>query len=193
MSLYPAGKKENSTLKAVKESVPGFNEPSAFEKCCPKLTFKQRLIGFCSCAGFGYLLSLIGTLTLIGGATPENLRTFAILYVMGNIIALVATGFLLGPAAQCTKMWAETRRYSTAFYLIMLIVVFSVALTKQHIALIFFCLFIQILAGAWYALSYVPFGRKIVIGGCKRTVCKPCVEAMGEGGDGGGGGGGSSG
>lgn len=68
-------------------------------------------------------------MTLIGGVNAENLRTFAILYVLGNIIALVATGFLLGPASQCKKMWAETRRYSTAFYLIMLIVVFSVAIT----------------------------------------------------------------
>ena len=68
-------------------------------------------------------------MTLIGGVTAENLRTFAILYVLGNIIALIATGFLLGPASQCKKMWAETRRYSTAFYLIMLIVVFAVAIT----------------------------------------------------------------
>lgn len=67
-------------------------------------------------------------MTLIGGATPENIRTFAILYVIGNIIALTATGFLLGPASQCKKMWAETRRYSTAFYLIMLIIVFAVAI-----------------------------------------------------------------
>ena len=123
---------------------------------------------------------------MIGGVTPENLRTFAILYVIGNVIALVATGFLLGPAAQCKKMWAETRRFSTAFYLIMLIVVLVVALTKQHIALVLFVLFIQILAGAWYALSYIPFGRKIVIAFMKRTICKPCCEvyesAKGEGG-----------
>jgi hypothetical protein len=184
---FLTGKKENTTLKAVKDSVPGFQEPSAFEKCCPKLSFKQRIIGFVCCAGFGYLLSLIGTMVLIGGVTAENLQTFAILYVMGNLIALVATGFLLGPAAQCKKMWDETRRFSTAFYLIMLIVVFAVALTKQNIALIFFCLFVQILAGAWYALSYVPFGRKMVIACWKRTICKPCFDAYEGGGEGGGG------
>lgn len=70
-------------MKSVKEAVPGFQEKSAFEKCCPNLTFKQvskrvgrfehpdfkrlipfrdvsqRIIGFASCAGFGYLLSMI--------------------------------------------------------------------------------------------------------------------------------------
>lgn len=71
-------------------------------------------------------------MTLIGGVNASNLRTFACLYVFGNIIALVATGFLLGPASQCKKMWAETRRYSTAFYLIMLIVVFAVAIAVRY-------------------------------------------------------------
>ena len=97
------------------------------------------------CAGFGYLLSFIvscisnkmidrsydtqGTLTLIGGPTDKNIRTFVILYVIGNIIALCATGFLLGPKSQCIKMWHPTRRFSTAFYLIMLIVVLAVAVS----------------------------------------------------------------
>ena len=37
-----------------------------------------------------------GTLVLIGGPTPRNITTFAVLYVVGNVIALCATGFLLG-------------------------------------------------------------------------------------------------
>jgi hypothetical protein len=78
-----------------------------------------------------------GTLVLVGGATEKNVRTFVVLYVIGNFIALCATGFLLGPKAQCVKMWHPTRRYSTAFYLIMLIVVLAVAVAVrtlyQHI------------------------------------------------------------
>lgn len=66
-------------------------------------------------------------MVLVGGATNANIRTFVILYVLGNVIALCATGFLLGPKAQCVKMWHPTRRYSTAFYLTMLIVVLAVA------------------------------------------------------------------
>jgi hypothetical protein len=62
---------------------------------------------------------------------PSNkaVRTFAILYVLGNIITLAATGFLLTPQSQWAKMWDPTRRYTTAFYLTMLVVVFCVAIT----------------------------------------------------------------
>jgi hypothetical protein len=74
---------------------------------------------------------LQGTLTLFGGLTDANVRTFVILYVIGNVIALCATGFLLGPKSQCMKMWDPTRRYSTAFYLVMLIIVLAVAVAVR--------------------------------------------------------------
>jgi hypothetical protein len=56
-------------------------------------------------------------------------------------------------------------------------------------------LFIEILAGSWYALSYIPFGRKIVITFFKRTICKPCCDAYeaSKGSGGGGAAGGSKG
>lgn len=83
-----------------------------------------------------YLYLLIfkkGTLTLFGGLTNANIRTFVILYVIGNVIALCATGFLLGPKSQCMKMWDPTRRYSTAFYLAMLIIVLAVAVSVSYL------------------------------------------------------------
>ena len=110
----------------------------------------------------GYVIAFVGTLTLFGGINDKNITTFAILYVCGNVIALCATGFLIGPKSQCNKMWAPTRRYSTAFFLVMLIVVFAVALAKQNVWLIIFLLAVEVTAGVWYGLSYVPFGRKIV-------------------------------
>lgn len=168
--------------------IPGFQEEPACAKCCPKLTFKQRIIGFASCCGFGYILSLIGSLTLIGGPTDTNIRTFICLYVFGNIIALCATGFLLGPKSQCKKMWDPTRRFSTAAYLGLLIIVFAVAVAKQNVGLVLFLLFLEVLAGTWYALSYIPFGRKAATACLKRTICKPCWDVYQESKGGGGGG-----
>lgn len=107
--------------------LPMFAEEPACAKYCPNLTFKQRIIGFAGCAGMGVLLSFMGTMTLIGGPTKNNVRTFIILYIFGNVIALCSTGFLLGPRSQCRQMFHPTRRYSTCFYLVMLIIVFSVA------------------------------------------------------------------
>ena len=79
-----------------------------------------------------YSLVMQGTLLLVGSGMPPSdsaVRTFAILYVLGNIITLCATGFLLTPQSQWSKMWDETRRYTTAFYLTMLVVVFALAIT----------------------------------------------------------------
>lgn len=90
-------------------------------------------------------------------------------------IALCATGFLSGPKAQCKKMWLPTRRYSTAFYLIMIIVVFIVAVMKQNVFLVLFLLAVEIVAGAWYSISYIPFARKIVLNFLRACgICFPC-------------------
>ena len=32
------------------------------------------------------------------------------------------------------------------------------------------------MAATWYALSYVPFGRKVVISFLRKTICKPCFQ-----------------
>ena len=103
------------------------------------------------------------------------------LYVLGNVVALLATGFLLGPKSQCIKMWDPSRRYTTAFYLAMLIIVFAVAVARQNVVLVLFLLFIQILAGIWYTLSYIPFAQRMVIMFFKNTLCKPCFDAFGGG------------
>jgi len=144
---------------------------------CPKLTYSQRLMGFMVCTGTGYLLALLGSLILFGGFSDSNIRLFITLYVMGNVVSLLSTGFLCGPKAQCIKMWDPTRRWSTAFYLSMLVVVFAVALAKQNIFLILFLLFVQYLSGIWYTASFIPFGRQMIVGCLKSTICKPCWEA----------------
>ncbi len=107
-----------------------FPEPSACESCVPDMTYTQRVTGFAICAVCGYGLSLIGSLTLLGGFTDKNIQTFAVLYALGNVVALMSTGFLMGPKRQCRVMWKPTRFWTTAFYLTMIIVVFSVAVAK---------------------------------------------------------------
>jgi len=108
-----------------------FPEEPACAKCMPNMTYKQRLYGFGACFALGWLLSFMGTMTLIGGPTSQNITAFVALYVVGNVVALCATGFLLGPRRQCAKMWHPTRRYSTAFFLVMLIIVFAVAVAVR--------------------------------------------------------------
>ena len=106
---------------------------------------------------------------MIGGPTQKNIAAFAVLFVVGNIVALLGTGFLLGPRTQCRKMWDPTRRFSAAFYLSMLVIVFALAVSGQNVGLVICMLIIEVCAASWYGLSYIPFGRKIVIGFVKRT------------------------
>ena len=50
------------------------------------IIFICRIIGFISCSAFGFVLSLIGTFILFGGTSATNVRLFAVLYVLGNVI-----------------------------------------------------------------------------------------------------------
>ena len=59
--------------------------------CCD-LTLSQRLTGFVSCFGIGMLISFLSTISL----WQANYTSFAALYTVGNIIALLSMGFLMG-------------------------------------------------------------------------------------------------
>ena len=59
--------------------------------CCT-LSFKQRLYGFAGCFAFGMLLSFLSTMQLWSG----NYQAFGALYSIGNLTALLSTGFLMG-------------------------------------------------------------------------------------------------
>ena len=118
--------------------------------CC-ELTFMQRLQGFGACFGIGMLISFLSTIKLWAG----NMRDFAVMYSIGNMVALLSMGFLMGacrmccavfvcllphlpplhtnvttsvcPKSQCKNMFHETRRIATVIYLILLIVTLVVA------------------------------------------------------------------
>uniref|UniRef100_A0A7S2XXF0 Vesicle transport protein n=1 Tax=Fibrocapsa japonica TaxID=94617 RepID=A0A7S2XXF0_9STRA len=132
------------------------------ESMCPKLTMQQRVIGFCICFGLGYLISFLAVMSLIK-ANEEGIRQFAILYIIGNIIALCGTAFLVGPKSHCKKMFHKSRRGAAAFYLLMLLVVLVAAVAGAHIILVLFLLLIQVCAAMWYMASYIPYGRRMIV------------------------------
>jgi hypothetical protein len=61
-----------------------------------QLTRMQRFYAFGGCFATGTLVSLCSTLLFISG----NVAGFAVLYTVGNIIALIGTGFLIGFMSQ---------------------------------------------------------------------------------------------
>lgn len=69
--------------------------------CLPSLTLKQRVIAFSSCFGIGMVISLLSTI-----AMAISLTMFAVLYTLGNIIALF----------RCAARTSRTRRRAHGVY-----------------------------------------------------------------------------
>ena len=65
-------------------------------------------------------------------------------YVLGNVIALLATCFWVGPKYMCKKMWKRSRRCAIAFYLAMLITVFVLAIAKAPVGVILLMMLTQV-------------------------------------------------
>lgn len=66
---------------------------------CPTLTFQQRLIGFASSFGLGYLIAFFSFRFFIR-LVEGNPLPFAINYTFGHILQLLASMFLCGPKRQ---------------------------------------------------------------------------------------------
>jgi len=97
------------------------------------------------------------------------------LYVLGNVVAICSTGFLLGPRRQCKKMFHKTRRVACIIYLVLLIAVFACAMSEVPFGVVIVLFFMQMMAAFWYAISYIPYGRNMVKNFFKESCCK-CLK-----------------
>ena len=133
--------------------------------CMPSLSLTQRMYGFGACFVIGGLMSVMSSFSLVRGDIPQ----FAVLYSLGNVIALLSTGFVWGPKTQCKKMWKETRAIATGVYLVCIVATLTVATlpetTLEKGAKTGICItliIIQFIALCWYCLSYIPYARSMV-------------------------------
>lgn len=140
---------------------------------CPKLTYRQRLIGALSCLGVGLLLDLLATLALFMG--KAHIVDYAVFYSLGNATAICGSGFLVGPAKQARVMCEPVRRVACAVYLATLVATLVVACTYRSLPLIAAMLIVQYSALVWYGASFIPFGRA-----CLAKACKASCTAAGS-------------
>ena len=111
---------------------------------CPALTFKQRVYGFAICFCIGCVISLSSMLSfhqlLHGNPVP-----FAIKYSLGNTIALLSTGFLMGPKTQLKRMSHPTRWIAALIYVLAIVGTITFCFTPPHSALlVVICIIIQV-------------------------------------------------
>jgi len=125
------------------------------------LSKKARLYGFFSCLAIGFVLSLLGSIVLFLG----SLTIFATLYVLGTIISLVGTGFLIGFFRQLKLMFKPVRVIATIVFLASIVLVFVAAFVINSNILCLIFVLIEFLAYTWYTLSYIPYARSMVLKG----------------------------
>uniref|UniRef100_A0A7S3LJU5 Vesicle transport protein n=1 Tax=Aplanochytrium stocchinoi TaxID=215587 RepID=A0A7S3LJU5_9STRA len=142
------------------------NEKDTMGAWFPEVSYETRLYGFIGCAVAGLVVSLLSTLFLSFG----QVVSFAILYTVGNFIALFATAFLVGFKRQIKSMCDPNRIIATIIFVGSLILTLIVAFKSGNVIFVIFFIIIQWLAGAWYIASYIPFARDAMTSCCKAGV-----------------------
>uniref|UniRef100_A0A7S3P7U2 Vesicle transport protein n=2 Tax=Amphora coffeiformis TaxID=265554 RepID=A0A7S3P7U2_9STRA len=140
---------------------------------CPTLTFQQRLIGFFSSFGLGYLIAFFSFRFFIR-LVEGNPLPFAINYTFGHILQLLASMFLCGPRRQFRNMFDEKRYLTSVTYLsclgATLVIIFIPMPGMLKFLLILGLTMAQFCASTWYSLSYIPYGRRTALRFLKRAM-----------------------
>ncbi|GAA95439.1 uncharacterized protein L969DRAFT_92574 [Mixia osmundae IAM 14324] len=119
------------------------------------LTRQQRLIGFCACLAGGFAISLVGAVLFTFG----QITSFALLYVIGIVVSLVGTGFLIGFFKQLKLMFKPERIGAALIFLGSIAMVFVSAFILHNDLLVIIFAIVSYVAYIWYALSYIPYAR----------------------------------
>lgn len=124
------------------------------------MSYTTRMYGFAGCFCIGSLLTFMSVFAVTEIKThPEK---FAVLYSLGNIIVLCSSCFLWGCMAQIKGMIDPVRVGATFVYFLSIILTCYFAFSGGSIALILTFIVIQMLAGIYYSLTYIPYGRTML-------------------------------
>lgn len=141
-------------------------EASTKDSCCPDLDYKTRIVGFCITFGIGILCYMFSFPLIL--ATPYF---FGLVFTSGSICSTMATFFLCGPKKQWKNMMKPYRAVVSLVFLgtIVATVVFGFILSGSTLVVAILAA-AQFCAMVWYALSYIPYGRKFC-GTCLKSCC----------------------
>ena len=141
-------------------------EASTKDSCCPDLDYKTRIVGFCITFGIGILCYMFSFPLILG--TPYF---FGLVFTSGSICSTMATFFLCGPKKQWKNMMKPYRAVVSLVFLgtIVATVVFGFILSGSTLVVAILAA-AQFCAMVWYALSYIPYGRKFC-GTCLKSCC----------------------
>ncbi|KAL0489585.1 vesicle transport protein [Acrasis kona] len=124
------------------------------------MTQKQRFYGFLMSVGLGLFCIALSTIFL-----PTILltsRKFAFLYTLGNVLLVISTMFLMGPVQQFKTMFGNNERLiPSCIYTGSLLITLLCAFQGWNVAVIMTFIVVQLIAMAWYLITYIPFGQRM--------------------------------
>mmetsp|Transcript_14901 Transcript_14901/g.21999 ORF Transcript_14901/g.21999 Transcript_14901/m.21999 type:complete len:170 (-) Transcript_14901:326-835(-) len=139
--------------------------PPVEDDLCPALTFPERVVGCLGCMLIGYVLSF-GAFFRFTKLLEGDVAPFIVIWTLGNVVSLCGSCFLFGPKSQCDQMFHATRRIAAFVYLASMLttIILAALFHDSHVGtfLLLVMMIVQLVAVAWYNLSYVPFARRWV-------------------------------
>lgn len=126
-----------------------------------KLSWKARLIGFLVCALVGVVLVGLGYFFIMTHKIPP----FAVTYSLGSVVAIMSTGFLVGPLRQFNAMLEKGRIVFTIIFVLAIVATIVTGVKKLLIPCVI-CMVVQVIAFILYSLTYIP-----VVGHFLRKTC----------------------
>ena len=124
------------------------------------LTAQQRLIGFFMSLAMGIVFIII-SLTFVPILAIAS-KKFAFFFSCGNFFCVSSTAFLVGPAKQVKSMFEAHRSQAAAGYVGSMLMTLVSAIYWRSTSLSIFFAVTQMVTVVWYALSYIPFARRVV-------------------------------
>merc|ERR1711916_53756 len=89
-------------------------------------------------------------------------KKFAFFFTCGSFFCVASTAFLVGPAAQLKGMFEQHRQHAAAAYVGSLFLTMASALCWRSTVLSVAFAGVRVASVLWYALSYIPFARRVV-------------------------------
>jgi len=123
----------------------------------PSLSKKQRILGFMTSIllgliCFGLAISFLPMLVI-------NPRKFSLLFSLGSVFTISSFSFLYGPYNHLVHLFSKERLPFTVVYFITLSATLYFAMGLQSAILTPIAAVLQVIALAWFVISYIPGGK----------------------------------
>mmetsp|Transcript_33266 Transcript_33266/g.87973 ORF Transcript_33266/g.87973 Transcript_33266/m.87973 type:complete len:224 (-) Transcript_33266:448-1119(-) len=186
----------------------GLKEKSGIDKfceeLCPKMSIKQRIIGYLCCFGAGSFVSMISFANLKKFFDdPPETAPFVMIFICGNLIQLCSSLFLSGPVAYGKKLVSKEIRCAFFTYIFAMIGLLIAAHQPTYqektddcsdnakdcpldptelVCLVLGLVAITYICMIWFAICTIPFAKaclcKCVQGSCREWT-DACKEYFG--------------